>query len=121
MQKILRCLLQLEIRKLGGYDFDKCIIAAVTEAAAEQGFDIQSDPVAQQDLQLKAEEAKKTLSAREKANIVLNIGGRPFKYTLTREDFADLIEGVLFGTISSMEMHVMKQDWNIQIWIKFFW
>lgn len=90
-------------RKLGGYDFDKCIIAAVTEAAAEQGFDIQSDPVAQQDLQLKAEEAKKTLSAREKANIVLNIGGRPFKYTLTREDFADLIEGVLFGTISSME------------------
>ena len=66
-------------------------------------MDIKNDLVARQDLQLKAEEAKKTLSVREKANIVLNIGGRPFKYSLTREEFVDLVEPLLFKTVGSME------------------
>ena len=90
-------------RKLGGYDFDERIINAVIEEAAERGLDIKNDLVARQDLQLKAEEAKKTLSVREKANIVLNIGGRPFKYSLTREEFVDLVEPLLFKTVGSME------------------
>ncbi|MEE0295808.1 MAG: Hsp70 family protein [Lachnospiraceae bacterium] len=46
-------------RKLGGFDFDERIIDAVSSAAAEQGLDIQNDSTARQDLQLKAEEAKK--------------------------------------------------------------
>lgn len=90
-------------RKLGGFDFDTRIINAVMEDAAEKNLDITKDPMARQDLQLKAEEAKKSLSAKEKTNIMLNIGGRPFKFTLTREDFADLVEPLLFKTISSME------------------
>lgn len=90
-------------RKLGGYDFDERIINAVIEDALSKGLNIQGDAIARQDLQLKAEEAKKTLSAREKANIVLNIGGRPYKYTLTREDFVDLVEPLLFKTVGSME------------------
>lgn len=90
-------------RKLGGYDFDKCIVDTVIDAAREKGLDIQSNPVVQQELQLKAEEAKKTLSAREKANIAMNINGHPFKYVLTREEFAELIEPLLFRTVSSME------------------
>lgn len=90
-------------RRLGGYDFDGCIIRAVMDAAAEQGLNIGKDQTARQDLQLKAEEAKKSLSTREKANIVINISGHPFKYTLTREDFGDLIEPLLFRTTGSME------------------
>lgn len=90
-------------RKLGGYDFDGCIIRAVTDAAAEQGINISEDKIAQQDLQLKAEEAKKALSMKEKTNIIINIGGRPFKFVLTRDDFTDLIEPLLFRTISSIE------------------
>lgn len=90
-------------RKLGGYDFDERIINAVIEDASEQGLNIENDPIARQDLQLKAEEAKKTLSAREKANIILNIGGRPFKFSLTRDDFVDLVEPLLFKTVGSME------------------
>lgn len=90
-------------RKLGGYDFDERIIKAVMEDAASKGMSIQDDEIARQDLQLKAEEAKKTLSTREKANIVLNIGGRPYKYTLTRDDFVDLVEPLLFKTVGSME------------------
>lgn len=90
-------------RKLGGYDFDLRIIKAVIEAAAEAGLDVNADPIARQDLQLKAEEAKKALSAKDKTNIMLNIAGKPFKYTLTRDDFVDLVEPLLFKTISSME------------------
>lgn len=90
-------------RKLGGYDFDKYIIDAVIEDAAVKGLNIKNDMIACQDLQLKAEEAKKTLSVREKANIVLNISGKPYKYTLTREDFVDLVEPLLFKTVGSME------------------
>lgn len=90
-------------RKLGGFDFDQRIINAVIEDAKEKGLNIQNDAIARQDLQLKAENAKKTLSTAEKANIVLNIGGKPYKYTITREDFVDLIEPLLFKTVGSME------------------
>ncbi len=90
-------------RKLGGYDFDERIINAVMEAAEEEGLNIEDDPIARQDLQLKAEQAKKALSAKEKANIVINVSGRPFKYSLNREDFIDLVEPLLFKTVGSME------------------
>lgn len=90
-------------RKLGGYDFDNKIIEAVIEAASEDGLDINKDMTARQDLQLKAEAAKKSLSAKDKTNITLNISGRPFKYTVTREKFVDMVEPLLFKTIGSME------------------
>ena len=90
-------------RKLGGYDFDAKIIEAVMEAASQEGIDISKDLTARQDLQLKAEAAKKSLSAKEKTNITLNVAGKPFKYTLTREDFLDLVEPLLYKTVSSME------------------
>lgn len=90
-------------RKLGGYDFDNKIIETVIEAAAKEGMDINKDATARQDLQLKAEDAKKALSSKNKTNIILNISGKPFKYTLTREDFIDLIEPLLYKTIGSME------------------
>lgn len=90
-------------RKLGGYDFDNKIIEAVTKAAAEDGINIDADLTARQDLQLKAEAAKKSLSAKDKTNIILNVAGRPFKYTITREDFLDLVEPLLYKTVSSME------------------
>lgn len=90
-------------RKLGGYDFDNKIINAVIEAAKEEGIDIEKDMTVRQDLQLKAEIAKKSLSSKDKTNIMLNVGGRPFKYTLTREDFTEMVEPLLFRTIGSME------------------
>lgn len=90
-------------RKLGGYDFDKKIIDAVMDSAMEAGIDISKDITARQDLQLKAETAKKSLSAKDKTTITLNIGGKPFKYTITRDDFLDLVEPLLYKTVSSME------------------
>jgi molecular chaperone DnaK len=90
-------------RKLGGYDFDAKIIGAVMEAASEAGIDIEKDITARQDLQLKAEIAKKSLSAKDKTNIMLNVNGKPFKYTISRDDFVDLVEPLLYKTVSSME------------------
>lgn len=90
-------------RELGGFDFDNKIIETVIEAAAKEGINIDSDLTARQDLQLKAETAKIALSAKEKTNIVLNVGGKPFKYTLTKEEFMDMTEPLLFRTIGSVE------------------
>lgn len=90
-------------RKLGGYDFDSKIIEAVTAAAREEGIEIESDVTVKQDLQLKAETAKKSLSAKEKTNITLNVSGKPFKYTITRDEFLELVEPLLYKTVSSME------------------
>lgn len=90
-------------RKLGGFDFDSKIVNAVTSAAQKEGLDISSDLTAVQDLQLKAEVAKKSLSAKDKTNIMLNISGRPFKYTISRDEFLELVEPLLYKTVASME------------------
>lgn len=90
-------------RKLGGCDFDKKIIDAVISAADKEGISILNDITARQDLQLKAESAKKSLSAKEKTTITLNVNGRPFKYVITRDAFLDLVEPLLYKTVSSME------------------
>lgn len=90
-------------RKLGGYDFDAKIIDAVMEAASDVGIDFSADLSAKQDLQLKAESAKRSLSAKDKTNIMLNVSGKPFKYTITRDDFLELVEPLLYKTVSSME------------------
>lgn len=90
-------------RKLGGYDFDNKIIDAVKAAAKQEGIDIDSDITAKQDLQLKAEIAKKSLSAKDKTNIMLNVSGKPFKYTISRDEFLELVEPLLYKTVASME------------------
>lgn len=90
-------------RKLGGYDFDAKIIDAVMAEALENGIDISKDVTARQDLQLKAESAKRSLSSKDKTNITLNVSGKPFKYTITRDDFLELVEPLLYKTVSSME------------------
>lgn len=90
-------------RKLDGYDFDNKIIEDVVKKALKDGIDINADLTARQDLQLKAEVAKRSLSSKDKTNIVLNVAGRPFKYVITRDDFLDLVEPLLYKTVSSME------------------
>lgn len=90
-------------RKLGGYDFDNKIIEAVIESALKEGIDIEADITAKQDLQLKAEIAKKSLSVKDKTNIMLNVSGKPFKYTISRDEFIELVEPLLYKTVASVE------------------
>ncbi len=90
-------------RQLGGFDFDNKIVEYVIEEAKKQGLDINKDAKARQALQNEAEEAKKTLSERKKAEISLYICGQPFDVTITRDQFEGMISSLLFRTINVME------------------
>lgn len=90
-------------RQLGGFDFDNKIVDYVIDAAKKQGIDINKDVKARQALQIEAEEAKKTLSERKKAEISLYICGQPFNIVITREQFEEMISSLLFRTINVME------------------
>lgn len=89
-------------RRLGGCDFDQIIIDHVVEEAKAKGIDVDSDANARQDLQLKAEQAKRQLSSKERATIMLNVGGRPLRCSVTRNDLASGAESLLFNMCSAM-------------------
>ena len=89
-------------RQLGGCDFDQIVIDHVIEDAKAKGIDIDSDPNARQDLQLKAEQAKRQLSSKDRATIMLNVGGRPLRSSVTRDDLAAGAESLLFNMCSAM-------------------
>lgn len=97
-------------RQLGGFDFDNKIVEYVIEEAKKQNLDINKDVKARQALQIEAEEAKKTLSERKKAEISLYICGQPFDITITRELFESKINSLLFRTINVMESVVEDAD-----------
>ncbi len=88
---------------LGGKDWDDAIIRFVVEKFREEtGLedDILEDPDTAQDLALQAEKAKKTLSTREKAPIVVTYGGQRAKIILTREKFDEITKDLLDRTIT---------------------
>lgn len=101
-------------RALGGYDFDNKIVEYVLEKAKEQGIDVNSDPSAMQDLQIKAEQAKCVLSVKDKTNIVINVQGRPLKVAISCEEFNEMIEPLLYRTIgvedSNQEVEFYDND-----------
>jgi molecular chaperone DnaK len=78
---------------LGGYDFDRALVAAfAAEIRAAHGFDIYSDPVAVQRLLAEAESAKRELSQQPVVEIrlpYLFVAKGPIDYNrlLTREEF----------------------------------
>ena len=90
--------------ELGGYDFDNQIVEWFTEEAESEGVNIQEDKDAQQELQMKAEEAKKSLSTgRSKVRISVAVQGKKITRELTKEQFENMIESILYQTISLME------------------
>lgn len=90
-------------RKLGGFDFDNKIVEYVINKAKEQGIDLEGNKKILQDLQLQAEKAKKVLSSKENATILLRLDNGKFKCEISREEFEDLIDGLLFTTVSNLE------------------
>ena len=77
--------------KLGGKDWDdKIILYVAEEFSNEHGEDPLQDLHAYQDIQLRAIEAKESLSRRQKARIVCNYNGKSSRVELTREKFEEL-------------------------------
>lgn len=91
-------------RNLGGFDFDNLIMDKVLkEYEKEYGIDLEDDIEAAQDLRLKAEAAKKSLSNRMKAQVNISANGKRLKVEITREEFEKMMRGHLQSMHGYME------------------
>jgi molecular chaperone HscA len=88
----------------GGDDFDRAI---VNHWAAENGWnmaEVNADKIFSQQLRLKAEEAKKTLSTEIESNTSINYRQSIVSLSLKRSQFESLISQVIDKTISCCEL-----------------
>ncbi len=89
---------------LGGLDWDRRIADYIAQKFQEKfrGQDPRQNPAGMQKLLREAEDAKRTLTARDKATINFEHAGEGLRVVLTREEFesltADLVERTLFTT-----------------------
>lgn len=87
---------------LGGIDWDQRIVDVAIESfsAAHHGIDPRSDPRSLRQLQREAEDAKRTLSAREQTTILVAHAGYTLRVPISRREFeertADLLERTRF-------------------------
>jgi len=105
-------------KELGGKDWDDRIIQHLVEQfQAQTGSqeDILDDHDTLQELQLSAEKAKKTLSQREKAPIIVTHSGERAKIELTRDKFDEITQDLLERTMSltqDMLAEAQKKGYN---------
>ena len=87
---------------LGGKDWDELIanfFATEFAQAYPEKSDALNTPDSAQDLLLRAEDAKKSLTKKEKYQTTISAGGENHKIELTREKFEDLTAALLERTI----------------------
>ena len=90
--------------ELGGFDFDTKISEWFIKEAKTENIDVSTEEDAMQELLMKAEDAKKSLSSgRNKVRITVAVQGKKVTRELTREQFENMIEPILFQTISLMD------------------
>jgi molecular chaperone DnaK len=90
-------------RRLGGADFDRLVVARMTDFAyREHSVQLDADPVDLAEAYAKAEQLKKDLSNRESAQAALIAGGKRMTFTLTRAKF----EAMLAGHLEDVELAV---------------
>lgn len=94
--------------RLGGHDWDERLVALVAEAFFEKhGVDPREDPTAHGRLWRECEDAKRTLSARQKTTIAFDYRGQGLRMEVTRQQLeeltADLLERTLFTTQRTLE------------------
>ena len=89
--------------ELGGFDFDTKISEWFIQEAKTENVDVSAEADAMQELLMKAEDAKKSLSSgRNKVRITVAVQGKKITRELTREQFENMIEPILFQTTSLM-------------------
>ena len=89
--------------ELGGFDFDTKISEWFIQEAKTENVDVSAEADAMQELLMKAEDAKKSLSSgRNKVRITVAVQGKKIARELTREQFENMIEPILFQTTSLM-------------------
>ena len=94
---------------LGGKDWDEALVNLAAERfVALHNADPRDDPVTHQELALAAESAKRALSERHKAPIVVNHLGRRLKVEITRDEFEEATLALLHRTRATVELVVMQ-------------
>jgi molecular chaperone DnaK len=98
-------------RRLGGKDWDDMLLNHVAEKFIdEHKVDPREDPEAYQDLVIKVEEAKKTLSKKPVSKIFAQCAGKSLKMQVTREEFEELTRPLLEQTETYLEVVLKKAD-----------
>ena len=91
--------------ELGGKDWDERLVNHLADKFRQEfGADPREDPQALAYLWVSAEEAKKTVSRREKTNVPVSYKGHWGNYEVTREDFESITEDLLAVTQLTTEM-----------------
>lgn len=89
---------------LGGVDWDKRLVDYLAEQfKKEQGIDLRDNPSAMERLIQESESAKKTLTARDEAQVRLGVDGKNLQRTLSRSQFEQLTEDLLERTRMTCE------------------
>ncbi|MCH5377048.1 MAG: Hsp70 family protein, partial [Planctomycetes bacterium] len=94
--------------RLGGRDWDQRLLDYVAESFIRiHGMDPRDDPNSLGRLLRECEDGKRTLSARSRAHIVCNYGGRSHRVTVTRQEFElmtrDLLDRTAFTTRETID------------------
>ena len=91
--------------ELGGKDWDERLVNHLAERFRKEfGDDPRENPQALSYLWISAEEAKKTLSRREKTNVPVSYKGHWGNYEAAREEFESMTEDLLAVTQLTTEM-----------------
>lgn len=102
-------------KNLGGFDWDNALMTHINDQCKGAGGpDLLDNPEQESTLRAKCEIAKKTLSSRDKASVLLNIGGKSGTAQITREQFEAITKPLFKRTISIMEfvLEEAKLTWN---------
>jgi len=95
--------------RLGGHDWDQRLVDYIAEDIIRtDGFDPRDDPNVAGKLWRECEDAKRTLTVREKANISIELNGKLFKIEVTREKFETLSRDLLDRTIFTTKQAVQQ-------------
>lgn len=90
--------------RLGGRDWDQRIMDYVSEEAIRNyGLDPRDDPNSMGKLWRECEDAKRTLSTREKAVIACDVLGHPIKVELTRRNFDEVTRDLIAQTATTTQ------------------
>ena len=89
---------------LGGKGWDEAIMSYL-EAQFKQGtgYDGEFDEHAQQDLRLKAENAKKQLTSRDEVPVMLDVAGLRGRVNLSRAIFDEITDMLLKETLEKTD------------------
>lgn len=96
---------------LGGKDWDAELVNLLAERfEAAKGQDPRSDPVGLQELRIAAEGAKRALSERQQAPVIVNHRGIRQKVEVSRADFEQRTEGLVERTRATTEIVVRQAN-----------